>query len=191
MYTISALRSAWMVLNQLVGELERESVFLPDLIRADLRNAKMVIEYLGSFSEDIGATDSQDTDLQTEISAKVLSLKDTIIEQAGQKGVEYRKSWELKFDEAIEENSTEAETEAKTPISDIPREKDTGFFRIKLPDDIPVEIVSEMAEDCNVNISLDGERHLQVSGSKHCVRDAMRRLGELFYGESKLKRAVD
>jgi len=56
-----------------------------------------------------------------------------------------------------------------------------------LPDEIPVEIVSELAEDCQVNVSLDGERHLQVSGRKECVRDAMKKLGELFYGESKLK----
>jgi hypothetical protein len=175
-----------MTLNELVGELEREGVFLPDLIRADLRNAKMVLEYLGSFSEDISA-DSNDTDLQAEISAKVLSLKETIIKQAAERGEEYRKKWELRIEEALEGQLIEDDTESKTPISDIPRDKDTGFFRIKLPDEIPVEIVSEMAEDCRVNISLDGERHLQVSGSRECVRDAMRRLGELFYGESKLK----
>ncbi|MCK5264893.1 MAG: DUF2096 family protein, partial [Candidatus Thorarchaeota archaeon] len=68
-----------------------------------------------------------------------------------------------------------------------PRDKDTAYFRIRLPDDIPVEIISELAEDCQVNVSLDGERHLQVSGKKECVRDAMKKLGELFYGESKLK----
>jgi hypothetical protein len=55
-----------------------------------------------------------------------------------------------------------------------------------LPDEIPVEIVSELAEDCQVLISLDGDRHLQVSGKKECVRDAMKRLGELFYGRSEL-----
>jgi hypothetical protein len=72
-------------------------------------------------------------------------------------------------------------------ISDIPRDKQVGFFRIKLPEDIPIEIVSEIAEDCMVNISLDGERHLQVSGKRECVRDARKKLGQLFYGESKLE----
>ncbi len=187
MYSVAALRSAWMILNDLVGELERTGVFLPDLIRADLRNAKMVIEYLDSFSKDIGATDSQDTDLHNEISAKVLSIKDVIMQQAEDKGVGYREQWLQKFEDALEGRLDAADHVTKTPISDIPRDKYTGFFRIKLPDEIPVEVISEMAEDCRVNISLDGERHLQVSGSRECVRDAMKRLGELFYGESKLK----
>jgi hypothetical protein len=68
----------------------------------------------------------------------------------------------------------------------LPREKDVSFFRIRLPDEIPVEIVSELAEDCSVLITLDGDRHLQVSGKKECVRDAMKRLGELFYGRGEL-----
>ena len=71
-------------------------------------------------------------------------------------------------------------------ISDIPRDKQVGFFRIKLPEDIPVEVVSEIAEGCRVNISLDGDRYLQVSGKKDCVRDAMKKLGQIFYGDSKL-----
>ena len=50
-----------------------------------------------------------------------------------------------------------------------------------------MEVISEIAEDCMVNISLDGERHLQVSGKKECVRDAMKKLGQLFYGDSKLE----
>ena len=78
------------------------------------------------------------------------------------------------------------EEEPVTQISDIPREKDVGFFRIKLPDEIPVEVISELAEDCGVLIDLDGERHLKVSGNRDCVRDALKRLGRIFYGESKL-----
>jgi hypothetical protein len=175
-----------MVLNELVGELEREGVFLPDLIRADLRNAKMVIEYLGSFAEDISAN-SDDTDLHAEISAKVLSIRDTVLEQAKEKGDDYKSEWENRVSQALEGDLEDEILHSKAPISDIPRDKDTGFFRIRLPDEIPVEVVSEMAEDCEVNISLDGERHLQVSGSKDCVRDAMKRLGELFYGENRMK----
>ncbi|MFX0107911.1 MAG: DUF2096 family protein, partial [Candidatus Hodarchaeota archaeon] len=92
---------------------------------------------------------------------------------------------EDRFQRAIE-GEYQPDEEDKTPISDIPREKDVSFFRIRLPEDIPVEIVSEIAEDCEVLISLDGDRHLQVSGKKDCVRDAMKRLGEIFYGESRL-----
>jgi hypothetical protein len=79
------------------------------------------------------------------------------------------------------------EDDSSTPISDLPREKDIGFFRIRLPDDIPVEIVSEIAEDCRVIIDLDGDRHLKVSGKREFVRDALKRLGNLFYGDSILK----
>ena len=62
----------------------------------------------------------------------------------------------------------------------------SGRCRIKLPDGIPVEIISEVAEHCEVLITLDGDHHLQVSGKEKCVQDAMKKLGEIFYGESKL-----
>ena len=100
---------------------------------------------------------------------------------------EKRKEWQKKFQDALEGVIVPALEDEPVPISDLPREKDVGFFRIKLPDEIPVEIISEIAEDCGVLISLDGDRHLQVSGNKDCVRDAMKRLGSIFYGESKLK----
>ena len=115
-------------------------------------------------------------------------LRDTLMIWAEEKeGVEYRNSWEARFSKAIKGESEEYKPEPQVHISDIPREKDVGFFRIKLPEDIPVEIVSEIAEDCMVNISLDGERHLQVSGKRECVRDAMKKLGQLFYGDSKIE----
>jgi hypothetical protein len=147
----------------------------------------MVLEYLHSFEDDIRIGEGDENQLQQEIEQKILVLKDSLLVKA-QDGVgkEYRESWESKFIQASECKLDDVD-ESKTPISDIPRDKDTAYFRIRLPDEIPVEIVSELAEDCRVNVSLDGERHLQVSGKKECVRDAMKRLGELFYGESKLK----
>lgn len=188
MTSLSNLRSVWMVLNDLMGDLEKNGVSLSDLAYADLRNSKMVIEYLNSFEEEIRVGEGGDTQLKLEIEQKVLVLKDSLLIKAEDKiGVEYRKNWESKFEQALEGKPESITKETKTPISDIPRDKDTAYFRIKLPDDIPVEIISELAEDCQVNVSLDGERHLQVSGKKDCVRLAMKKLGELFYGESKLK----
>jgi len=186
--SMSNLRAIWMVLNDLMGDLEKNGVSLSDLAYADLRNSKMVIEYLDSFEDEIRAGEGGDTQLKLEIEQKVLVLKDSLLIRAEDKvGKEFRDSWELKFEQVAEGKLDNVAEEAKTPISDIPRDKDTAYFRIKLPDEIPVEVVSELAEDCQVNVSLDGERHLQVSGKKECVRDAMKRLGELFYGESKLK----
>ncbi|MHA1138045.1 MAG: DUF2096 family protein [Candidatus Thorarchaeota archaeon] len=187
MTSLSNIRAVWMVLNDLMGDLEKKGVSLSNLAYADLRNSKMVIEYLNSFEEEIRASEGGDTKLKLEIEQKVLVLKDSLLIRSEDKvGKEYRESWESKFEQAAEGKHDSVGKEAKTPISDIPRNKDTAYFRIRLPDDIPVEIVSELAEDCQVNVSLDGERHLQVSGRKECVRDAMKKLGELFYGQSKL-----
>ncbi|TFH01599.1 MAG: DUF2096 domain-containing protein [Candidatus Thorarchaeota archaeon] len=187
MTSLSNLRSVWMVLNDLMGDLEKNGVSLSDLAYADLRNSKMVIEYLNSFEEEIRLGEGGDTQLKLEIEQKVLVLKDSLLIKAEDKvGVKYRKTWESKFEQALEGKLESITEETKTPISDIPRDRDTAYFRIRLPDDIPVEIVSELAEDCQVNVSLDGERHLQVSGKNECVRKAMKKLGELFYGESKL-----
>ncbi|TFF95000.1 DUF2096 domain-containing protein, partial [Candidatus Thorarchaeota archaeon] len=83
------------------------------------------------------------------------------------------------------------EPDTTAHISDLPREKEVSFFRIKLPEGIPVEVVSGIAEHCNVLISLDGDRHLQVSGKKECVREAMVVLGETFYGKSRIKKQPD
>ncbi len=185
MVTIRGLRAGWTVLNDLLGELRAKDVFIPDLTYADLRNSKMVIEYLSSFENDIKVTDHADERLRLEMETKILSLRETLLVWAEeQAGIDYRLEWEERFQRAIEGHIPTEDTE-RTPISDIPREKDVSFFRIRLPEDIPVEVVSEIAEDCEVLISLDGERHLQVSGKKDCVRDAMQRLGEMFYGKSR------
>lgn len=191
MVSLDGLLAGWAVLNDLLGALKEKDVFIPDLTYADLRNSKMSLEYLRSFESEIksGLQSEDDNRLQTEMEIQIQRLRDTLMVWAEEKaGAEYRKSWDVRFDSAIRGESEEYKPDPQVHISDIPREKDVGFFRIKLPEDIPVEIVSEMAEDCMVNISLDGERHLQVSGKRECVRDAMKRLGQLFYGDSKLER---
>lgn len=186
--SIDGLRAGWTVLNDLLGELREKDVFIPDLTYADLRNSKMVIEYLSSFEGDLRVSDHADEKLRIEMETKIMRLRETMMVWAEERnGVGYRRIWEDKFQRALDGDVQYVEEE-KTPISDIPRNKETGFFRIRLPEEIPVEIISELAEDCEVLISLDGERHLQVSGKKECVRDAMKRLGELFYGDSKLKK---
>jgi hypothetical protein len=189
MVSLDGLYAGWIVLNDLLGALREKGVFIPDLTYADLRNSKMVIEYLRSFDTDIKVQEDADSQLQQEMEIKMYRLRQTMMVWAEEKaGVDYRKDWEKKFDDALHGRSPapEIKDDPPTPISDIPREKDVGFFRIRLPDEIPVEVISEIAEDCGVLISLDGERHLQVSGNRECVRDAMKRLGELFYGESKI-----
>ncbi|MDF1541023.1 MAG: DUF2096 family protein [Candidatus Thorarchaeota archaeon] len=189
MVSLDGLYSGWMVLNDLLGELQATGTFIPDLTFADLRNSKMVIEYLRSFEADIAVQENADNQLREEMELKILRLRETMmvwIEE--KKGVETMKEWQKKFQDALDGAIVPQILEKSIPISDLPREKDVGFFRIRLPDDIPVEVVSEIAEDCGVLISLDGDRHLQVSGNKDGVRDAMKRLGNLFYGESKIKK---
>ena len=189
MPSVKEFKAGWMVLNSLLGELKSKGVFIPDLTYADLRNSKMVLEYLSTYGEEVWVTDPCDTELEQEMELKILRLKDTMLIWAEQKeGMEYRQSWEKRFDDAIHGNLDVVEEEPVTPISDIPREKDVGFFRIRLPEDIPVEVISELAEDCRVLIDLDGDRHLKVSGKRDCVREALKRLGNIFYGESKLQK---
>ena len=184
MKSIDGLALGWAVLNDLIGELERKGVFIPDLTYGDLRNTKMVIEYLRSFRGEIAGSNNTDVTLQRELEYKIDILKTSLMAWAEEKfGKEYREDWENQFNDALLREPSD-EIKGAVPISDIPYEKDIGYFRIKLPDDIPVEIVSEIAEDCEVLINLDGDRHLQVSGKRECVRDAMKRLGELFYGKS-------
>ncbi|MFW9793128.1 MAG: DUF2096 family protein [Candidatus Thorarchaeota archaeon] len=190
MVSLDGLLAGWMVLNDLLGALKERDVFIPDLTFADLRNSKMSLEYLRSFESEIrsGTQCEEDSRLQMEMEHQIQRLRDTLMIWAEEKeGFEYRNSWEERFDEAVKGVIEKYSPEPQVHISDIPRDKQVGFFRIKLPEDIPVEIVSEIAEDCMVNISLDGERHLQVSGKRECVRDAMKKLGQVFYGDSKLE----
>lgn len=187
MTSAEALLAGWMVLNDLLGDLRSKGVFIPDLTYADLRNSKMSIEYLRAFEHEISSEGSQDEELRSEMELRMLRLKETLMIWAEQKdGQTVRRTWERRFDDAVAGKGRRLPEEPKTPITDLPREKDIAFFRIKLPEEIPVEVISELAEDCRVRISLDGDRHLQVSGKKECVRDARRRLADLFYGDSKL-----
>ncbi len=187
MVSLQGLLAGWTVLNDMLGHLRQKGAFIPDLTYADLRNTKMTMEYLRSFEQDIKSSDAADTRLREEIEIKVLSLRESFMawaEEVG--GAENRRTWEKRFDDAIHGRLELPKEDRQVPISSLPRDKDVGFFRIKLPDDIPVEVISDLAEDCRVNISLDGERHLQVSGKRECVRGAMKRLGGLFYGKNRL-----
>lgn len=187
--SLEGLDAAWMVLNDLLGELQASGAFIPDLTFADLRNAKMTIEYLKSFEKDIGVQEGADRQLREEMELKMLRLReDMMIWIEEKQGTEARKEWDGKFQDALDGLIAPETPESPVHISDLPREKGIGYFRIRLPDDIPVEVVSEIAEDCGVLIHLDGDRHLQVSGNKDCVRDAMKKLGDRFYGESKLNK---
>ncbi|MHA1247989.1 MAG: DUF2096 family protein [Candidatus Thorarchaeota archaeon] len=190
MITLDSLAACWIVLNELLGELTREGVFIPDLTYADFRNSKMLLEYLRSYEDDVRLTEGTDATLRMEMEEKIYTLRQMLMVWAEErKGVEYRQQWEDKFEAALRGEIPLPEEEKTAPITELPREKDIGFFRIKLPEEIPVEIISEIAEECRVLICLDGERHLLVSGKKECVRDAMRQIGEIFYGESRLKTA--
>ena len=103
MTSLQNLKAIWMVLNDLMGDLERNGVSLSDLAYADLRNSKMVIEYLNSFEEEIRAGEGGETQLKLEIEQKVLVLKDSLLIKAGDKlGQDYRKTWESKFELASE-----------------------------------------------------------------------------------------
>ncbi len=184
MASIEGLAQGWSVLNDLIGELEEGGMFIPDLTYGDLRNAKMVIEYLRSFRGEISANQNADVTLQQEIEHKLDVLKATLLSWAEETwNKSRRENWERRYNDAVN-LETDVHIEKSVPISDLPHEKDVGFFRIRLPEDIPVEVISEIAEDCEVLIHLDGDRHLQVSGKREYVRDAMKRIGELFYGKS-------
>ncbi|NWF96514.1 MAG: DUF2096 family protein [Candidatus Thorarchaeota archaeon] len=188
MVSLEGLSAGWMVINELLGELREKGAFIPDLTYADMRNTKMSLEYLRSFGAEMGTTDEEDSRLREEMEHRMLLLRDTVMMWAEQQGgPDYRRRWQESFDRAVRGEIPPPEEARSIPITDLPRDKDVGFFRIRLLEDIPVEVISEIAEDCRVNISLDGDRHLQVSGKRECVRQAMTRLGRLFYGESRVK----
>jgi hypothetical protein len=187
--TLEGLYSAWMVLNNLLGDLRDRGVFIPNLTYADFRNSKMLLEYLRSLEEDLRASDDADEKLRIDMEDKILRLRESLLSWAeAEVGIEYREEWEERVRRGLREEIDFPEEDPSAHISDLPREKEVSFFRIRLPEGIPVEIVSEIAEHCNVLISLDGERHLQVSGKRECVRKAMKILGETFYGKSQIKK---
>lgn len=188
MTSLLNLKAGWMILNNLIGELEKNGVKLSDLAYTDLRNSKMVLEYLSSFKDEIRPGPEGYAQLKLEIEQKILVLKDSLLIKAGERiGLNFRDTWESKFNQSLEGELLLLDEDSRTPISEIPRDMGTAYFRIKLPDNIPVEVISELAEEYQVNVFLNGDKHLQVSGKKDCIRQAMKKLGELFYGESRLK----
>ncbi len=182
MISLEGLYAGWNVLNELLGELGRRGAFIPEFTYSQLRNSKMSLEYLRSLRNDLSSSSEEDERLREEMERTMFDLRATLMGWAQQHGGQaYRDSWEQRFEHALREGARPSEEEQPVPITAIPREQDIAFFRIRLPDDIPVEVISDLAESCRVNISLDGERHLQVSGKRECVRIALKRLGSLFY----------
>ncbi|MHA1770867.1 MAG: DUF2096 family protein [Candidatus Thorarchaeota archaeon] len=185
---LESLAACWTVLNDLLGELTKMGVFIPDLTYRDFRNSKMIIEYLRAYREEVQLTDDPDARLRGEMEENIFSLRQTIMVWAEERqGVAYRREWEEKFEAALRGEIRLHESERETPITELPREQGIGFFRIRLPEDIPIEIVSEIAEECRVIISLDGDNHLLVSGKREYVDEAREVIGEIFYGKSKIE----
>ncbi|MEM4734863.1 MAG: DUF2096 family protein [Candidatus Thorarchaeota archaeon] len=182
MVTLKGLLYGWSVLNEMIGEVRQLGGFIPDQIYADLRNSRVALEYLLSVERGSETMSDSDLDLRAETEAQILALRDSFVtwsEELG--GRETRESWEQRFEDAIYERVKPEPDEPTVSISDLPREKGIGFFRIRLQRECPPEIISEIAEECRVNISFEGDRYLRVTGKDTCVRDAMKRLGELLY----------
>ena len=79
MVTVRGLKAGWMILNELLGELKSKSVFIPNLIYADMRNSKMVLEYLSSYENENMAADSCDDNLEQEMELQIFRLRETLM----------------------------------------------------------------------------------------------------------------
>ena len=58
---------------------------------------------------------------------------------------DFRRTRIAKGNNNLEKKHVELKEKSKTPVSDFPRDNDTAFFKIRLPDNIPVEVVSELS----------------------------------------------
>ena len=100
---LDGLYAGWMVLNDMLGELKSKGMYIPDITYADLRNSKMVLEYLRSFENEIKSPEASDTELQIEMEAKIHRIRESLMIWAEEKeGTKYRLAWEKQFDDAIQ-----------------------------------------------------------------------------------------
>jgi len=169
--SVSSLELRWKVLSDLLVELRAHGAEVPPDVVKDLRSAKSLIEVLKVSPECEGVAGRIDA-LLANVEAFLLAEAEVRL------GPEEAKRWGKKLSEAVSRAEVARLEERIRFRPGLPRGE--YWVRVRTSDEIPRELVEELAGEEGVSVSPQPDGFLLVSGDRDKVRSFIRRLSEHF-----------
>ena len=177
---IKLKEKTWSLLHDLFGKLNRQNIELPISINKDLRHSRYLLTHLKLYGKE---AIEKNVEFLDELEIALLRVREMLLAFASERGKDFVDLWKEKLaNVANDQSSTESSnTEVVRFVKDLPREKEVGFARITYDKELPVERVSDIAENCGVIVEFEEDNIIRVRGKKESVKKALKEIGELFF----------
>ena len=162
--------AVWKALADMVTELRKQGEKIPARVIGELRAAKTMIELLKIVKE------------PSENIAKIedyLGSVEAYLVPAAQKrfGDEYAEAWMRRLSEIRRAPPQVAPEAPRRFVPGLPR--DRHWVRIKVSEEIPREEVELLAQRMNLQVELQNDGFMLVSGSERAVKDFVKKVAHL------------
>jgi hypothetical protein len=170
----------WSLLHELFGKLNRENIELPISINKDLRHSKYLLTHMKLYGKE---AIEKNVEFIDELEIALLRVKEMLLAFASERGEDFVNLWKEKLAKIAndESNNSSSNTEVVRFVKDLPREKDTGFARITYDKELPVERISDIAENCGVIVEFEENNVIRIRGKKDSVKKALKEIGGVFF----------
>lgn len=177
---IKLKEKTWSLLHELFGKLNRENIEIPLSINKDLRHARYLLTHLKLYGKEALEKNFEFVD---ELEIALLRVKEMLLAFASERGKDFVDLWKEKLANVANDTSTKnsTNTEVVRFVKDIPRDKEVGFARITYDKELPVERVSDIAENWGVIVEFEENNIIRVRGKKDSVKKALKEIGALFF----------
>ncbi len=165
---MSGLERRWRVLSDLLTLLRSRGADIPPDVVRDLRSARSLIEVLKISPECEGAASTVDQ-LLTNVEFYLLAEAEMRL------GRREAKRWEERISASLSEAEVIPETGMRFRPG-LPRGE--HWVRIRVSDEIPFDLLEELASREGVSTELQPDGFLLVRGDKEKVKSFIRRLAE-------------
>jgi len=157
--------SVWKVLDQMIADLRKGNVPIPDKIMNDLKSAKTVLN--------TPKTPSDTGEALTKIDAYLANVESCLVSEGEKRfGKQYSDEWLKKLDKASREANEEEERERF--VHGLPREH--KWVRIKSSNDLPIEKLKNLANESNVSCRRQKDDYLLVYGKDEHIKDFVKKM---------------
>jgi len=167
MENIMGYLAAWKVLEEMIADMRKKAVAIPDEILSDLKSAKTLISILKA--------DPSRIDTSQKIEEYLLHIESYVV-SAGQKfGQKYVDGWLKRLDEASVKPHAEEESEEETRfIPGLPREK--KWIRVKPTAELSIERIRALAEESALSCSVQNDGFLLFYGKDEAIKEFVKKM---------------
>jgi hypothetical protein len=156
--------AVWKIQEEMVAELRKKGVAVPDKVMNDLKTARTLIR--------IPKTEAASEEAQPDIETYLTNVESFIITQAEKHlGPKFADKWLRKLSDASK-TTDKIENQARFVLG-IPR--DQKWIRVKPTDELPLETLKTMAGESNLNHKTQ-QNQLLVYGEDKPLKDFIEKM---------------